>query len=190
MSKASATWAEVVRSGTWTAFRGLPARLTEAELLAGLGRDPAGDLAPASSPPVTMPPVSSPTEPSPPPRRPALLGSRQRDLVELDGLRYWLDAANVVLAELEDPSSALAPAELVAALGPSDREGAGRHRRFGATTTEHVYAGRGLALTVAESYDEPPAFEPFVAAVQLFAAADLRTFVLELGGNDRGGPRL
>ena len=75
-------------------------------------------------------------------------------------------------------------------MGPSDREGAGRYRRFGATTTEHVYASRGLALTVAESYDDPQTFEPFLGAVQLFAASDLRTFILELGGNDRGGPKL
>jgi hypothetical protein len=159
-------WADVVRDGSWTAFEGLPASLEEAELLAALGR-----------------------EPGPHPRRPALLGSRQRELVELDGLRYWLDGDAVVLVELEDPPADRAPDALVAALGAPERSGAGRYRRFGATTTEHVYPARGLALTVAESYDEPPGFEPFVAAVHLFAASDLRSWVLELGGNDRGGPR-
>ncbi len=49
-------------------------------------------------------------------------------------------------------------------------------------------AGRALALTVGASYDTPPSFPDRLAAVQLFAATDLRTFVLELGGNDRGGP--
>ena len=49
-------------------------------------------------------------------------------------------------------------------------------------------AGRGIALTVSESYGQPSSFVPRLAAVQLFAATDLRTFVLELGGNDRAGP--
>jgi hypothetical protein len=159
-------WAEVARTGEWTSFVGLPAPLTEAELLRGLDR-PAGPHA----------------------RRPALLGSHQADLVDIDGVRYWLDGDSVVLVELLDPPSALPPAALVAALGDPERTGAGRHRRFGATTTEHVYPRRGLALTIAESYDEPPGFEPFLAAVQLFAAGELRTFVLDLGGDDRGGPR-
>jgi hypothetical protein len=67
-------------------------------------------------------------------------------------------------------------------------EGAGRFLQSGATTTAYVYAGRGLALTVAESYDQPPSFAPRLAAIQLFATTDLRTFVLELGGNDTTGP--
>jgi len=41
---------------------------------------------------------------------------------------------------------------------------------------------------VAESYDQPPSFAPRLAAIQLFATTDLRTFVLELGGNDTTGP--
>ena len=41
---------------------------------------------------------------------------------------------------------------------------------------------------MAESYDKPPSFAPRLAAVQLFARTDLRTFALELGGNDRSGP--
>jgi hypothetical protein len=160
-------WAAVVRSGEWLAFAGLPGRLGLADLLAGLGR-----------------------QADPGPMTPARLGSRARDLVELEHLRAWLDGDRVVLVELEDPPCDRPVADLVAALGEPDRTGAGRYRRFGATTTEHVYAARGLALTVAESYDEPRSFEPFLAAVHLFASADLRTFVLELGGNDRGGPRL
>jgi hypothetical protein len=167
VSGRGAQWAEAVRDGDWAAFDGLPRALDEAALLAGLGRD-AG----------------------PHPRRPALLGSRERDVVELEHLRYWLDGRHVVLVEMEDPPTMLGPAELIAALGAPDRTGAGRYRRFGTTTTEHVYAGRGLALTVAESYDEPPGFEPLIAAVLLFVPGDLRDFVLELGGNDRGGPRL
>lgn len=170
MSARDPRWAEAARSGDWTAWPGLPARLAEAGLLAALGRDP-----------------------GPHPRGTARLGSRQREVVELDGLRYWLDADDddaVVLVELVDPPCDRPPAALLEALGEPDRSGAGRYRRFGATTTEHVYAGRGLSLTVAESYDEPPGFEPFLAAVLLFPPSDLRTFVLELGGNDRGGPRL
>lgn len=95
-----------------------------------------------------------------------------------------------MLVELEDPPSLLPPEDLIRELGAPDRTSPGRYRRFGATTTEHVYAGRGLALTVAESYDEPPGFEPFLGAVQLFPAGDLRAFKLNLGGDDRGGPRL
>ncbi len=162
-----ATWAAVALAGDWVTWRGLPARLSETELLGGLGRTPGAN-----------------------PRRPALLGHRQMDLVELKGLRYWLAHDQVVLAELEDPASTLALEALLAALGEADRIGAGRYRRFGATTTEHVFAARGLAITVAESYDDPPTFEPLVAAVLLFAPTDLRGFVLELGGNDRGGPKL
>ena len=167
MTASVPAWTAAVRDGTWATFHGLPRRLSEPDLLAALGR-----------------------EAGPHPRRPALLGSRQREVVELDHLRYWLDGATVVLVELEDPPSGLAPADLIRELGTPDRTGAGRYRRFGTTTTEHVYAGRGLALTVAESYDEPQAFVPFLVAVQLFPAGDLRTFILELGGNDRGGPRL
>jgi hypothetical protein len=167
VSAARGAWADAVREGDWTGFAGLPSNLAEPTLLAALGR-----------------------RPGPHPRRPALLGSRRRDLVELEHLRYWLLDAAVVLVELEDPPSRLAAVDLVEALGEADRSGAGRHRRFGATTTEHVYAGRGLAITTAESYDEPPGFVPFLASVQLFPPGDLRTFVLELGGNDRGGPRL
>ena len=167
MTVSQPAWHDAIRSGVWTEYAGLPEGLAEADLLSALGR-----------------------EAGPHPRSPARLGSRQREVVELDHLRYWLDGATVVLVELEDPPSSLSPSELVRELGTPDRTGAGRYRRFGATTTEHVYAGRGLALTVAESYDEPPGFEPFLAAAHLFAAGDLRAFILELGGNDRGGPRL
>jgi hypothetical protein len=45
------------------------------------------------------------------------------------------------------------------------------------------------SMTVAASYDLPPRFAPTVATVQLFAPGSLRDFVLELGGDDRLGPR-
>jgi hypothetical protein len=160
-------WASAALAGDWVSWPGLPARLGEEALLRRLGRAAAAH-----------------------PHRPALLGRRQADLVELERLRYWLSDGQVALVELEDPASMLAPAALLSALGEPDRTSAGRYRRFGATTTEHVYAARGLAVTVAESYDDPPTFEPLVAAVLLFAPTDLRGFVLELGGDDRGGPRL
>ncbi len=160
------SWGDVVRDGRWLEFDGLPRRLDEAGLLRELGREAQAHAG-----------------------RPANLGRHGRTLVELDGLRYWLAGRRVVLVELEDPASSLAPGELLSALGAADREGAGRYRRVGATTTEHVFAGRGLALTVAESYDDPPSFAPILAAVQLFVPTDLRGFILELGGDDRGGPR-
>lgn len=99
------------------------------------------------------------------------------------------DGDRVVLVELTQRLGAAAPADLLARFPAPDREGAGRYRLAGATTTEHVFAGRGIAITVAASYDQPPSFAPRVAAVQLFAASDLRTFDLELGGGDRGGPQ-
>ena len=102
----------------------------------------------------------------------------------------WLRGTEVVLVELRGPSSAKPPAELLEALGPPEREGAGRFRRADAMTTEYVYPQRGLAVTVAESYDDPPSFSPEVGQVLLFAPTDLRGFVVDLGGNDRGGPRL
>jgi hypothetical protein len=95
----------------------------------------------------------------------------------------------VVLVQLEDPPCAPPPVELLARLGPADRRGDGRWLRFDATTVEHVYAARGLSLTVAESYVEPPAFEPYLAAVLLFSPTDMTRFVVDLGGNERPGPR-
>jgi hypothetical protein len=97
------------------------------------------------------------------------------------------ERTHVVLIEVTKRLGATAPAALRDQLGAADREGAGRFLQSGATTTEYVYARRGLALTVAESYDQPPSFAPRLAAIQLFAATDLRTFALDLGGNDRDG---
>jgi hypothetical protein len=161
------SWAGALGDGDWTTWPGLPVELREHDLGAALGRDLAGAGL-----------------------RPALLGRRHLGVAELPGLRWWLDGTRVVLVEIENPPCAGTALALLDRLGPSDRTGDGRHRRFDATTFEHVYAGRGLSVTVAESYDDPPGFEPFLAAVLLFAPTDLRGFVLELGGNDRGGPRL
>ena len=48
---------------------------------------------------------------------------------------------------------------------------------------------RALAsLTVAESYEDPPAWPRRLASALLFRPTDMRTFVVDLGGNDRGGP--
>ncbi len=162
-------WREAVaiaRAGRWASWPGLPSGLTVAQVLADL----AGAVAPA--------PV------------PTMLGRRPRDRFDEAPLRVWTDGSRVVLVEWIDPPSATPVPELLAALGPADREAAGRHLRSGATTTERVYAARGLAVTVAESYDRPPSFAPVVATVQLFAPGTLRDFVLELGGNDTLRPRV
>ena len=47
------------------------------------------------------------------------------------------------LVELVDPPSELAAGELLAALGPAEREAPGRHMRFDASTVEHVYPRAG-----------------------------------------------
>jgi hypothetical protein len=165
------TWGEAAREGRWTDWPGLPARLDRATRAREL-RLPGGDHEP----------------------EPAMLGRRRRRAVDLGRARYWLNGdgvgANVDLVELVEPPSSRPPAELLAALGPPEREGPGRHRRADAMTTEYVYPSRGLALTVAESFDDPETFEPFLAQVLLFPPTDLRSYVLELGGDDRGGPKL
>ncbi len=92
------------------------------------------------------------------------------------------------LVQVADPRSSPDLNTVVAALGTPEREGAGRHLVSGATTTELVWPGRGLSLTVADSYEDPPAWPRRLASALLFPATDLRTFVLDLGGNDRGGP--
>jgi hypothetical protein len=163
---AGTSYAAVLRSADWAHWPGLPADLREADLQRDLGLGRA-----ATS------------------RHDGRLSRRNAVIVETPNLRYWLrDRTHVVLIEVTKHLGATAPAALRAQLGAADREGAGRFLQSGATTTEYVYARRGLALTVAESYDQPPSFAPRLAAIQLFAATDLRTFALDLGGNDRGGP--
>lgn len=162
---AGASYATVVRAADWARWPGLPAALRERDLVRDLR------LGRATS------------------RRDTRLGRHDAVVVDVGGVRYWLrDRDHVVLVEITVGLGSAPPTELLAALGAADREGAGRFLQSGATTTEHVFAGRGLAVTVAASYDTPPAFASRLAAVQLFAVTDLRTFVLELGGNDRGGP--
>jgi len=162
----AARYAAALRAGDWAKWPGLPADLREADLVRDLG------LAGAA-----------------PHRRDGLLSRHDAVIVEIAGLRYWLrDRDHVVMLEVTGQLGTQAPAALQAQLGHPDREGPGRFLQSGATTTEYVYAGRGLAFTVAESYDQPPSFAPRLAAIQLFAATDLRTFVLELGGNDTTGP--
>jgi hypothetical protein len=161
------SWGDVARAGDWEQWAGLPEDLDEATLAREL----------------RLPP-------GPARRATATLGSQRVELADAGSVRYWLRGHEVVLVELRAPASAAGPAELLTALGAPEREGAGRFRRADATTTEYVYPQRGLALTVAESFDDPPSFAPEVGQVLLFAPTDLRGFVVDLGGNDRGGPRL
>jgi hypothetical protein len=153
------SWADVARSGRWTEWTGLPP-LTVAEAQAELG---AGE------------------------RSSTRLGRNRFDVVETPRGRYWVRGDDVPLVELLDPASELPAGELLAALGPPEREGAGRYRRIGTSTTEFVYPGRGLAATIARSYDG--SFDDFLIQVLLFAATDMRSFILDLGGDDRGLPR-
>jgi hypothetical protein len=155
------SWRTTVREGRWSEWRGLPPQLPES----ALGVTPLA-------------------------RTSALLSRHRRELITFAGGRYWLDRGTVVLYELVDPPSDLAATALLETLGPPAHERDGRHLRDGATTTEYVYPDRGLAVTVARSYDDPPSFEPRLAQVLLFAPTDMRTFILELGGNDRPGPSL
>lgn len=161
---ATMAWAEA-RAGRWASWPGLPSGLTITVVMSEL----AGTAPPAA--------VAS------------RLGRRPVDRYDAPRLHVWAAGAAVVLVEWIDPPCAGAVAELLATLGPPDREAAGRYLRAGTTTTEYVYAGRGLALTVAASYDQPPGFAPYLATVQLFAPGSLRDFVLELGGGDLPGPR-
>jgi hypothetical protein len=155
------TWAEAARAGRWTEWPGLPSPLSEDTLARELGLGAGA-------------------------RTDTMLGRRNRVLVDTGSARYWLDGADVVLVELIDPPSELPPAELLTALGEPEREGAGRYRKLGASTTEHVFPARGLAVTEARSYDA--SFDPYVAQVLLFAPTDMAGFILERGGNDRGYP--
>jgi hypothetical protein len=157
--------AVVAREGQWTRWPGLPPGVSAAVVVTALA-DSGVPLAVASR-----------------------LGRRQVDRYDAGPLRVWADGGAAILVEWVDPPCAVSVTDLLAALGPPDREAAGRHLRGGATTTEYVYAGRGLALTVAASYDAPPSFVPYLATVQLFTPGSLRDFVLELGGGDLPGPR-
>jgi hypothetical protein len=160
------SYSAALRSADWAHWPGLPADLREAGLVRELRLDRGKTT-----------------------RRDGRLGRHDAVIVEAPGLRYWLrDRDHVVLLEVTGNLGTAPPATLRSQLGTADREAAGRFLQSGATTTEYVYAGRGLAITVAESYDQPPKFSPRLAAVQLFAPTDLRTFDLELGGHDRGGP--
>jgi hypothetical protein len=159
-----AAWA-VARAGRWASWPGLPSGQTVAAVIGTL------------------------TGATPPLAAASRLGRRPVDRYDAPPLRVWADGAAVVLVEWIDPPCAGTVAELRAALGRPDREAAGRFLRAGTTTTEYVHASRGLALTVAASYDQPPGFAPYLVTVQLFAPGSLRDFVLELGGNDPPGPR-
>jgi hypothetical protein len=152
------------RAGQWASWPGLAAKLSVAAVMAELG--------------VAVPAAVA-----------SKLGRRALDRYDAPALHVWADHDQVVLIEWIDPPCAGTVAELLAQLGTPDREAAGRYLRAGVTTTEHVYAGRGLAVTVAASYDQPPRFAPSLATVQLFTPGTLRDFVLELGGNDQLGPR-
>jgi hypothetical protein len=159
-----ADYAAVVRAADWARWPGLPLGLRERDLVRALH----------------LPAATS--------RRDVRLSRHDAVLVDTGDVRYWLRGDDVVLIEVTGGLGSIAPADLLARLGSADRAGAGRFLQSGATTTEHVFAGRGLAITVAASYDTPPRFLPRLAAIQLFTPTDLRTFVLDLGGNDRAGP--
>ena len=159
-----AAW-RAARSGQWARWPGLPSEVSVATVMTEL----AGIAPPAA--------VAS------------QLGRRAVDRYDAPRLRVWAATEVAILVEWIDPPCAGAVTELLEALGLPDREAAGRYLRAGTTTTEYVYAGRGLTLTVAASYDEPPGFAPYLATVQLFAPGSLRDFVLELGGDDLPGPR-
>jgi hypothetical protein len=161
-------WAEIVRDGRWSAFSGLPRDLTEHELLEVLNKVHAVSHVRAGT-----------------------LGGAPMTVVESDLLRYWTDErSNVLLVEMHDPPSTLTVSGLLSVMGPPEREGAGRYRRYGVMMTEYVYPARGIALTIGESYDEPPTFEPMLAAVHLFSATDLADFESRLGGTDHLGPQI
>ena len=165
MIEPSPAWASAVREGRWADFAGLPRDVAEQTLLHELGRS-RSQMA----------------------RHTVMLGQESRVLADTEAFRYWLDHEdNVVLVELENTPSATPLPEALAALGKAEREDIGRHRRYGALTTEYVYPQRGLALTVGESYDDPPTFAPFLVSVQLFAPTDLQGFITSLGGEDLGG---
>lgn len=164
IATATTAWS-AARAGRWDSWPGLPSGLAVPVVLAELA---------GTAPTATVG---------------SRLGRRLVDRHDAPHMHVWSDGAAVILVEWIDPPCASTVGELLATLGPPDREAAGRYLRAGTTTTEYVYAGRGLALTVAASYDQPPSFAPYLATVQLFAPASLRDFVLELGGNDRGGPR-
>jgi hypothetical protein len=117
---------------------------------------------------------------------------RRRRTVRSSGepvLEWWLgDEGSVLMAKIVDPACEPGLEQVLAGLGPPDREGAGRHLVSGGTTTEYVWPGRGLSLTVVESYEDPPAWPPRLASSLLFGPTDLGGFIVELGGNDRAGP--
>jgi hypothetical protein len=159
-------WAELIREGRWGAFSGLPHELPERELLEVLDKVHAVSHVRAgtlSGVPVTV--------------------------VESDLLRYWTDdQSNVLLVEMHEPPSSLTVSGLLSVMGEAEREGSGRYRRYGVMMTEYVYPTRGIALTIGESYDEPPTFEPMLAAVHLFVATDLADYDGRLGGSDALAP--
>jgi len=157
--------------GRWLEWQGLPSGTTEQGLLAALRARPEA---------VT--------------RRAVRLASRQFDVGQValqsnpSSARWWQRDGQVELLELVDPLCVPSLDEVLVGLGKPEREGAGRFLTLGGSTTEYVWPSRGLALTVAESYDDPPSFAPRLASAQLFEPTTMRDFVIELGGNDRGGP--
>lgn len=165
-------WAQAAVAGRWVDWNGLPGGVTVSQVYRSLRAQ------------------SAPSGPKVPAMTAARLGRRSLLKGEEGGIRVWADpAGEVAMIEIIDPASVQPTATVIAALGPPEREGAGRHLRMGVTTTEYVYAARGLALTVGESYDEPPSFPPRFVLAQLFAPTTMQGFVLELGGIDRVGPR-
>lgn len=161
---------EIALRGDWLQWEGLAPDLTGGVLLAALGRGATAEQrepARLSLQPVTRQIYRRPTAP--------------------ERVVAWFAGGGdeVLLVELEEPPALTPLAAIWSAWGPADRVGPGRTIVFGAMATEHVYLGRGVALTVAESYDDPPSFAPRIARAQLFAPTDLQGFLVRLGGGDR-----
>ena len=79
--------------------------------------------------------------------------------------------------------------ETLARLGPPDLVLADRRFVADATVRDHVYARRGLAVSIAEPFTDAPGHERRAVHLQLFAPTSPETYLTEIDRGDELAPK-
>lgn len=99
-----------------------------------------------------------------------------------------LGAEGVAMVEYPDPAISGLD-ETLARLGPPDLVLADRRFVTDATVRDHVYARRGLAVSIAEPFTDAPGHERRAVHLQLFAPTSPETYLTEIDRGDELAPK-